>query len=150
MTNRHASTMVMIVVLFLITLEAQDRQFRRDPLRYLAPALKHADATDLTLTQQAQLLIVLKEFRETQVNSRPGPEMHEARQVYQDGILTLNIVSAETQAGVIANKMATSMRSRLEAEARFKIGVLKILSEDQTELLSKRNGTTGLFQLLGP
>jgi len=150
MTNRHASTTVMVVVLFLITLGAQDRQFRRDPLRHLAPALKHAGAAELTLMQQAQLLSVLKEFREAQGNSRPGSEVHEARQVYQDGILNLDIGSAETQAGVIANKMATGMRSRLEAEAKFKIGVLKILSEDQTELLSQRNGTTGLFQLLGP
>ena len=150
MTNRHASTTVMVVVLFLITLGAQDRQFRHDPLRHLAPALKHAGAGELTLKQQDQLLNVLKELREAQGNSRHGSEVHEARQVYQDGMLNLDIDSAETQADIIAKKMATSMRSRLEAEAKFKIGVLKILSAHQTELLSQRNGTTGLFQLLGP
>lgn len=150
MTNRHVSTTVMVVVLFLITLGAQERQFRRDPLRHLAPALKHAGAPELTLEQQDQLLNVLKEFREAQEDSRPGPEMHEARQVYQDAILNLDSTSAEAQAGVIADEVAASMRSRLEGEAKFKIGVLDILSEDQTELLSQRNGTTGLFRLLGP
>ena len=153
MTNGHVSTTVMVVGLFLITtygtLGAQERQFRRDPLRNLGAALKQLGAPELTLEQQDQLLSLAREFREARRAAKPGPAVHEARQAYQEAILSSDNASAQAQADVIANEVTATMRSSLENEANFKIGVLNVLSEDQTGLLLEHVGTSGLFRLLG-
>lgn len=153
MTNRYVATTFLTVGLFLITasgtLGAQERKLQRDFWRGLGVALKKVGAPELTLAQQDQLLSLSREFREVRRANRPGPAVHEARQAYQDAILSSDSASAQAQADLMANEVAARMRTSLESEANFKIEVLNVLSEDQKDLLLERNGTSGLFRLLG-
>ena len=148
MINRHS---VMAVVLFMITgaLWAQERQFQRNPLRGLKHALNAAGAPALTLQQEEQLRALLAEFRETKRAQRPGPEVREARQAYLDAILSSDGAAARLQAEIIANQTAATTVSKLENKASLKIQFLNILTQDQVDAVLRRNGTAGLFRLLG-
>ncbi|MEE8350192.1 MAG: hypothetical protein V3R94_11510 [Acidobacteriota bacterium] len=149
MTRRKT---VFVIVLFMITgsLWAQERQFQRNPLRSLKGGLQAAGAPELTSDQEEQLRALLAEFRQTNGAERPGPEIREAHQAYQNAVLNSDVASAQLQAEIIANHSAAATVSKLEAQARLKIRFLSLLTQDQVDAVLQRNGTAGLFRLLGP
>ena len=148
MIHRHA---VLAMILFLSSgaLWAQEHQFQRNPLKGLKGGLTAAGAPELTSEQEEQLRALLAEFRQTQRNERPGTELRQARQAYQDAVLNSDGAAAQLQAEMIANQTAATTLSKLENQASLKIQFLNILTQDQVDAVLQRSGTAGLFRLLG-
>ncbi len=148
MIHRH-TVLTMVLMIFTGTLWAQERPFQRNPLRGLQGALEAANAPALTPEQEEDLRTLLAEFRESRKTDGSRTALGESRQAFQDAVLSSNPAAAQLQAEIIANQVATSTVSRLEAQADLKIQFLNILTQAQVDAVLERTGTSGLFRLLG-
>ena len=120
----------------------------RDPLDALKRALRDSDAQPLTESQEQQILALIQALRENRPDGVENGVLHDARQTYQDAVLTGDFAGAQQQAAVIGEHVGQMTTTKLEVVAQFKIGVLEVLDADQIGSYQQRIGSRGLSRLL--
>jgi hypothetical protein len=131
-----------------LLVSAQQLPEQRDPLVPLKRALNEAGAPPLTSQQEDQLKHLVLAFQMARRPEGPNTTVPAARRAYDEAIVAGDTAAAQAQAAIIADQRSANVKTNLQAEANFKIQVLKILSEDQVTALLHRAGTAGVSRIL--
>lgn len=120
-----------------------------DPLAGLRHALANAGAPALTSAQEDQLNSLITSFHSNRPQG-PDASVVAARLSFDQAILAGNLGAAQAQASTIASHMVSTMTTRLQAEANFKVQVVNVLKSNgnQLTLLVSSLGTSGVSRLL--
>ncbi len=121
---------------------------RPNPLAKFKRALSAAGGPDLTDQQGEQLISVIMDFREVRQPERPNTILQSARRAYEDAILAGDLETAQEQADVMADQIASATNAHLQNQAELRISILAVLSGDQVDSLLQLIGTRGLSNLL--
>src|SRR5207253_6903677 len=99
---------------------------QRDALGFLKRAITEANAPALTANEETQINTLITNFHNAQPSS-PDSALEAARTAYENAILAGDLMTANAQATIIANRTAALSAARLQAEAKLDIDVLQIL-----------------------
>ncbi|MEK7830914.1 MAG: hypothetical protein AAB401_07505 [Acidobacteriota bacterium] len=121
-------------------------QTQRDPLGHLKRAITQANAPVLTATQETALTTLITAYKDAQPDE-PDAALAAARDAYEAALLAGKLADAQAQATIIANRSAVLSKTRLDAQAKFVIDVLTILSNGGQ--LAPLNTKFGADRVLG-
>ncbi len=120
-------TSIMLLCAIALSVSTTLGQTQRDPLAQLKRAITQASAPTLTGTQETALTTLITAFKDAQPDE-PDATIEAARDAYTAAILAGKLADAQAQATIIANRSAALNKARLDAQAKFDIDVLTILS----------------------
>lgn len=115
------------IALSVTTAFAQPQRPQRDPLAQLKRAITEANAPALTGTQETALTTLITAYKDAEPDE-PDAALVAAHDAYEAALLAGNLADAQAQATIIANRSAVLGKARLDAQAKFVIDVLTILS----------------------
>ena len=123
-------------------------QSQRDPLGQLKRAITQANAPTLTSTQESAITALITAYKDAQPDE-PDATIEAARDAYVAAILAGKLADAQAQATIIANQSAILAKNRLDAQAKFDIDVLTILSNGgQLDPLNTKFGADRVLGLV--
>lgn len=143
---RWIGTSLMLLFVITVSLNTAFGQTQRDPLAQLKRAITQASAPTLTSIQETALTTLITAYKDAQPDE-PDATIEAAREAYDAAILAGNLAAAQAQATIIANQSAALAKARLDAQAKFDIDVLAILSNGGQ--LSPLNTKFGADRVLG-
>lgn len=144
---RWIGTSMMLLFVMTVSLStAFGQTTQRDPLAQLKRAITQASAPTLTSTQETALTTLITAYKDAQPDE-PDATIEAAREAYDAAILAGKLADAQAQATIIATQSASLAKARLDAQAKFDIDVLTILSNGGQ--LASLNTKFGADRVLG-
>jgi Spy/CpxP family protein refolding chaperone len=145
--------LVGLAAVFSPATSAQQRPARSfDPLTRLKKTIEEASVTALSADQETQLRALIEARHSNREGHQAGlgSEFEAARAAYDAAILAGDQAKANAQAAIIASLSTAATKSRLEADAKFKLDVLAVLKTGgQLDALTQKLSSEGLLRLLG-
>lgn len=121
------ASMMLLCALALNVSTTFGQTTQRDPLAQLKRAITQANAPVLTGTQETALNALITAYKDAQPDG-PDAAIEAAHDAYVAAILAGKLADAQAQATIIANRAAVLSKAHLDADAKFDIDVLTILS----------------------
>jgi hypothetical protein len=146
---KFASVGVLLVCLLsAIAATSFAQQGQRDPLAGLKRALNQANAPALTTQQETDLNTLITNYKNA-LPDGPDDALEATRDAFDAAILAGDATAAQAQAVIIANRSATLLTARLNAEITFEIGVLASLkSGGQLDALTTKYGSDRVLEIV--
>lgn len=145
---RWIGASMMLLCALALSLNTVFGQSQRDPLGQLKRALTQANAPTLTSTQESAITALITAYKDAQPDE-PDVTIEAARDAYVAAILAGKLADAQAQATIIANQSAVLAKNRLDAQAKFDIDVLTILSNGgQLDPLNTKFGADRVLGLV--
>lgn len=145
---RWIGASMMLLCALALSLNTAFGQSQRDPLGQLKRAITQANAPTLTSTQESAITALITAYKDAQPDE-PDATIEAARDAYVAAILAGKLADAQAQATIIANQSAVLAKNRLDAQAKFDIDVLTILSNGgQLDPLNTKFGADRVLGLV--